>query len=63
MLLEWRRMTKIEQTRLVAWRLKIVQRAGAEPRNVAKTCRHFGIPQGLLQAEAALSGARRRGPG
>jgi transposase InsO family protein len=36
-------MTKTEQARLVAWRLKIVQRAGEGPRNVAKTCRHFGI--------------------
>jgi len=36
-------MTKTEQTRLVAWRLKIVQQARAEPRNVARTCRHFGI--------------------
>jgi len=36
-------MTKAEQTRLAAWRLKIVQRAAEDSRNVARTCRHFGI--------------------
>jgi transposase InsO family protein len=36
-------MTKTEQTRLVAWRLKILQRAGKDARRVARTCRHFGI--------------------
>src|SRR5262245_3430655 len=35
-------MTKTEQTRLLTWRLRMLQRAGAgEP--VARTCRHFGI--------------------
>lgn len=36
-------MTKAEQTRLMAWRFKVVQWAGESPRNVARTCRHFGI--------------------
>jgi transposase InsO family protein len=36
-------MTKAEQTRLSSWRLNVVQRAGAGARNVAHTCRHFGI--------------------
>jgi transposase InsO family protein len=36
-------MTKTEQTRLVAWRLKVLVRAGEGARNVARTCRHFGI--------------------
>ena len=36
-------MTKSEQTRLTSWRLKILQRAAADSRNVARTCRHFGI--------------------
>ena len=36
-------MTKAEQTRLTAWRLKVLRRAGESARNVARTCRHFGI--------------------
>jgi transposase len=36
-------MTKTEQTRLTSWRLKVVQRAAEDSRNVARTCRHFGI--------------------
>jgi hypothetical protein len=36
-------MTKAEQTRLTAWRLKILRSAGEEPRQVARTCRYFGI--------------------
>jgi transposase InsO family protein len=36
-------MTKAEQTRLRAWRFKVLQRAAASSRNVARTCRHFGI--------------------
>jgi transposase-like protein len=36
-------MTKSEQTRLWAWRFKVLQRAGEASRNVARTCRHFGI--------------------
>ena len=36
-------MTKAEQTRLVAWRLKILDQAGEGSRQVARTCRRFGI--------------------
>ena len=37
-------MTKAEQARLVAWRLRILQTCGAsEHRHVAQTCRYFGI--------------------
>lgn len=36
-------MTKAEQTRLWAWRFQVLQRAGESSRNVARTCRHFGI--------------------
>ena len=36
-------MTKAEQARILAWRLKILQWAEGEPRQVARTCRHFGI--------------------
>jgi transposase InsO family protein len=36
-------MTKVEQARIVAWRLKILNWANGEPRQVARTCRYFGI--------------------
>ena len=36
-------MTKAQQARLVAWRLKILNWAQGEPRQVARTCRYFGI--------------------
>jgi transposase InsO family protein len=36
-------MTKAEQARLVAWRLKVLQHGGDGERQVAHTCRHFGI--------------------
>jgi transposase-like protein len=36
-------MTKAEQARLLAWRLKIFQHAGEGSRRVSHTCRHFGI--------------------
>ena len=36
-------MTKTEQTRLQAWRFKVLQQAADGPRNVARTCQHFGI--------------------
>jgi transposase InsO family protein len=35
-------MTTSEQTRLVAWRLKVLRRAAETPRSVARTCRAFG---------------------
>jgi transposase InsO family protein len=36
-------MTKAEQTRLWAWRCKVVTEGCARARNIARTCRHFGI--------------------
>jgi transposase-like protein len=36
-------MTKAEQVRAQAWRLRVVQQGCAGSRNVARTCRHFGI--------------------
>jgi hypothetical protein len=36
-------MTKIEQNRVLAWRLKVLRAASAAPRNVAQACRHFGL--------------------
>ena len=36
-------MTKAEQARLWTWRFKVLARAGETSRNVARTCRHFGI--------------------
>jgi hypothetical protein len=35
-------MTKSEQARLTAWRLKVLRQAGDEG-NVARICRRFGI--------------------
>ena len=36
-------MTKAEQTRLRTWRFRVLQQAAASSRNVARTCRHFGL--------------------
>ena len=36
-------MTKSEQTRLVAWRARLLAAAREETHSVARTCRHFGI--------------------
>jgi transposase-like protein len=36
-------MTKAEQARLLAWRFKVLQEAAATERNIARTCRRFGI--------------------
>ena len=36
-------MTKAEQTRLTAWRLRVLRQASESPRSVARTCRHFGL--------------------
>src|SRR5262245_32880518 len=35
-------MTKAEQVRLTAWRLRMLRQA-AEDGNVARVCRHFGV--------------------
>jgi transposase InsO family protein len=36
-------MTKSEQARLWAWRIRVLREAAASPRSIARTCRHFGI--------------------
>ena len=36
-------MTKAELARRLAWRFKVIQEAGERSRNIARTCRHFGI--------------------
>jgi transposase InsO family protein len=36
-------MTKTEQNRVLAWRLKLLREASVTPRNVAQACRHFGL--------------------
>jgi transposase len=36
-------MTKAEQTRVTAWRPKMLYWAAADTRQVARPCRHFGI--------------------
>jgi transposase-like protein len=36
-------MTKTEQNRVLAFRLRVLREASAAPRNVAQTCRHFGL--------------------
>src|ERR1041385_6942766 len=36
-------MTKTEQMRLTAWRLRVLRRAEAYPRTVAQSWRHFGL--------------------
>jgi transposase InsO family protein len=36
-------MTKTEYARRASWRLKILTQAGAEARQIARTCRYFGI--------------------
>ena len=51
-------MTKTDQNRALAWRLKILRQAREMPRNVAQTCRHFGISR-----KRFTSGARDTGHG
>ena len=48
-------MTKAEQTRLLAWRLRILQHAGEQTRQVAKTCRYYGVPFASAHAIYGLS--------
>jgi len=36
-------MTKDEQNRVVAWRLKLLRQDSHLPIGVAQTCRHFGV--------------------
>jgi len=36
-------MTKTELARRMAWRFKVIRQAAERSRNIARTCRHFGI--------------------
>jgi hypothetical protein len=36
-------MTKAEQARVTAWRLRVLRWSQGEPRQVTRTSRHFGI--------------------
>ena len=36
-------MNKSEQMRLWAWRVRVIREAASSPRNIASTCRRFGI--------------------
>src|SRR5215468_11907382 len=36
-------MTKAENNRLMGWRLKVLRHASEVTKNIARTCRHFGI--------------------
>jgi len=63
-------MTKAEQARLVAWRLRVLKYAQDGPRQVAHACRHFGISRPTFYkwkkrfevADAAGLGDRSRAP-
>ena len=41
-------MTKTEQARIVAWRVRIHQHAASLHRHVAQTCQYFGISRTAL---------------
>ena len=53
-------MTKGEQARLTAWRLKVLPQAAAT-HNVAKVCRRFGISRKSLQTKMKEYGLREQG--
>src|SRR3979411_2623808 len=64
-------MTKTEQNRVVAWRLKLLHEASVMPRNVAQACRHFGLSRNTfykwkarhrVHGEAGLLGRPRVPP-
>ena len=52
-------MTKGEQARLTAWRLKVLQQA-ADDRNVACVCRRFGISRKSFYKWRRRHAERRR---
>ena len=48
-------MTKTDQMRLTARRLRVLHRAELRPRTVAATCRYFGLSRKVvLQMETAV---------
>jgi transposase-like protein len=52
-------MTKGEQARLTAWRLKVLQQA-ADEGNVARVCRRFGISRKSFYKWGYAIGRERR---
>jgi hypothetical protein len=50
-------MTKTEQNRVMAWRLKVLREASVAPRNVAQTCRHFGLSRQAFYMEGPTRGS------
>jgi hypothetical protein len=54
-------MTKTEQNRVLAWRLKVLREAGAAPRNVAQACRHFGLSRKSFGTTKKLPSSPRVG--
>jgi hypothetical protein len=54
-------MTKTEQNRVLAWRLKLLQEASAVPRNVAYACRHFGRHRKRRLTRSEQGSSERRG--
>ena len=55
-------MTKGEQVRLTAWRLKVLQQA-ADTQNVARVCRRFGISRESFYKWKRRQAEHARSPG
>ena len=51
-------MTKADQARRMAWRFKVLQQAGERSRNIARTCRYFGISLAAKRVAVRGTGAR-----
>jgi hypothetical protein len=51
-------MTKGEQARLMAWRLRVLQQA-ADEQNVARVCRRFGMTRRRLYPFTAIDDCTR----
>jgi hypothetical protein len=48
-------MTKSEQNRILAWRLKLLREACVTRRSVSQTCRRFGLSRkNLLQMAGSV---------
>jgi len=52
-------MTKTEQNRLLAWRLKLLREARVARRSVARTCRHFGVSRKTFYIYGLLPHCKR----
>ena len=56
-------MTKTEQNRVLAWRLKVLREASVAPRSVAQTCRHFGLSRKAFPRSSTCDSAATLGRG